>query len=327
MYKLKDFIERKMKMSHIYQPVMIKTLLTNNGIANKNLISKEILAYDFSQVEYYESITNNMVGKVLRSHGVVQKSKDNYILDSYEILSKSEISELISICDSKIQEFIKNRGKTIWEHRRKNRKPVPGSTRYEVLKRAKGKCELCGISKEIKALEVDHIVPKNKGGEDSINNYQALCYTCNSNKGDRDDTDFRNINEIYNLNNSNCIFCNENIKKTIIIENNLSIGFYDKFPVTRNHCLIIPKRHINSYFELTQPEINSIHSIINQLKDKIEAEDKSVKGFNIGINNGEVSGQTIEHCHIHLIPRRKDDIPNPIGGIRNIIPGKGDYTS
>jgi len=78
MYKLKDFIERKMKMSHIYQPVMIKTLLTNNGIANKNLISKEILAYDFSQVEYYESITNNMVGKVLRSHGVVQKSKDNY---------------------------------------------------------------------------------------------------------------------------------------------------------------------------------------------------------------------------------------------------------
>ena len=213
-----------MRMSHIYQPVMIKTLLTNGGKSDKNLIAKKILEYDFSQVEYYENITNNMVGRVLRNHDIVQKNKDNYILKSHKNLSKEEIEEIINLCDSKIQEYIDNRGKKIWEHRRKNRRPVPGSIRYEVLKRANGRCELCGISKDLKALEVDHIVPKNKGGEDSINNYQALCYSCNSNKRDLDDTDFRNLNSIYETRDDNCIFCND-FNDSTILKNQFSSSF------------------------------------------------------------------------------------------------------
>ena len=118
MSDLKKFIESKMRMSHIYQPVMIKTLLKNGGIANKNLIAKKILEYDFSQVEYYEKITNNMVGRVLRNHGIVLKDKNNYILKSHENLSKEEIDEIIKLCDSKIQEYIDDRGKNIWEHRK-----------------------------------------------------------------------------------------------------------------------------------------------------------------------------------------------------------------
>tara|TARA_B100000959_G_scaffold29168_1_gene28044 strand:+ start:246 stop:1241 length:996 start_codon:yes stop_codon:yes gene_type:complete len=324
MSKLKRFIERKMRMSHIYQPVMIKTLLTNDGKADKNLIAKKILEYDFSQVEYYENITNNMVGRVLRNHDIVQKVKGNYILKSYENLNKLDIEEIIKICDSKIHEYIENRGKKIWEHRRRNRKPVPGSTRYEVLKRAHGRCELCGISKDLKALEVDHIIPKNKGGEDSINNYQALCYSCNSNKRDFDDTDFRNSKSFYETRDDNCTFCN-GFKNKTILKNNLAIAFYDKFPVTKGHTLIIPKRHCKIYFDLSQPEINAINSLILELKLILESEDSKIEGFNIGINNGEVAGQTISHCHIHLIPRRKNDVSNPIGGIRNLIPGKGDY--
>jgi len=324
MNELKKFILSKMKMSHIYQPVMIKTLLANGGKADKNLIAKKILEYDFSQVEYYENITNNMVGRVLRNHDIVQKEKDNYILKSHKNLSKAEIEEIINLCNSKIQEHINDRGKKIWEHRRKNRRPVPGSTRYEVLKRANGRCELCGISKDLKALEVDHIVPKNKGGEDSINNYQALCYSCNSNKRDLDDTDFRNLNSIYDTRNDNCIFCND-LNNRKILENNLAIAFYDKFPVTKGHTLIIPKRHCNVYFDLAQPEINAINSLIFKLKGILESEDTKIEGFNIGINNGEIAGQTINHCHIHLIPRRKNDVSNPIGGVTNLIPGQGCY--
>lgn len=74
---------------------------------------------------------------------------------------------------------------------------ISGTIRYEVLKRAKFRCELCGVSAEIKALEVDHIVPRNKGGSDDPSNFQALCYSCNAMKRDRDDTDFRKVVESY----------------------------------------------------------------------------------------------------------------------------------
>jgi len=323
MSKLKDFIEKKMSMSHIYQPVMIKVLLENGGSADKKTIAQNILSYDFSQVEYYEGITNNMVGRVLSKNGVILKDKNNYELKLFESLSSSEIIELISLCDLKITEYIKKRGIKIWEHRRRNRKAVPGSIRYQVLKRADGRCELCGISKEEKALEVDHIVPKNSGGEDTIDNYQALCFSCNANKRDTDDTDFRNLNVKYQARQADCIFCN--MSRKVIVENELSIAFYDKFPVTSKHVLIIPKRHCVDYFELSQPEINAMNRLTHILKDKLKSEDSNITGFNIGFNSGEDAGQTVFHCHMHLIPRRKNDVLNPKGGIRNLMPGKGDY--
>jgi diadenosine tetraphosphate (Ap4A) HIT family hydrolase len=78
-------------------------------------------------------------------------------------------------------------------------------------------------------------------------------------------------------------------------------------------------------FDLYQPELNAIHQLIKQLKDEIPKEDKSVMGFNVGVNDGQVAGQTIFHCHFHLIPRRKNDTDNPRGGIRGVIEGKRIY--
>ena len=95
--------------------------------------------------------------------------------------------------------------------------------------------------------------------------------------------------------------------------------------MTKLHTLIIPKRHVSSYFELGQAEINAINQLIIAAKAEIEKADDTVTGFNIGINNGESAGQTIFHCHIHLIPRRDGDIEDPRGGIRHVIPGKGFY--
>jgi len=312
-----------MRLSHIYQPLMIKTLLENKGVADKSIIAKQFLEYDFSQVEYYEKITNAMPGRILRKHQIVSKEKDAYHLEEFDSLTEDEISELIAICEDKIKEYIEKRGKDIWEHRRRNRRPIRGSVRYEVLKRANGRCELCGISKDEKALEVDHIVPKNTGGEDSINNYQALCFTCNSNKRDTDDTDFRDVNSKYEFRKKSCIFCSPN-RKTII-ENNLAVAFYDKYPVTDLHTLIIPKRHCVDYFELTQAELNAINQLIFELKEILTQKDSTINGFNIGNNCGREAGQTIFHAHIHLIPRRKGDVSNPVGGVRNVIFGKGIY--
>jgi diadenosine tetraphosphate (Ap4A) HIT family hydrolase len=114
-------------------------------------------------------------------------------------------------------------------------------------------------------------------------------------------------------------------KSRIILENDLSYAIFDGYPVTRFHALLIPKRHVRTYFDLSNSERDASHALMIEIKEDILSRDESVEGFNIGINNGEVAGQTIFHCHIHLIPRRRDDVENPRGGIRHVIPGKGDY--
>ena len=321
---LLEFVRDQMRMSHIYQPVMIKALLGNGGRMSTHDIAREILIYDISQIEYYENVVNNMVGRVLRNRGVVEKKKEVYELVAYDLLTDEDRQLIVEECDRKIDAFIQKRGLNVWEHRRKNRRPVPGSIRYEVLKRANFRCELCGISADEKALEVDHITPKNRFGEDSINNYQALCYTCNAQKRDLDDTDFRAIKHDYDLRDPDCVFCTLPPSR-IIFENNLAMAFHDNYPVTKGHILIVPKRHVWEYFDLYQAEINAIHELLLKAKNELLLIDPSITGFNIGTNNGKDAGQTIFHCHVHLIPRRKGDVDNPTGGVRNVIPGKGNY--
>ena len=120
------------------------------------------------------------------------------------------------------------------------------------------------------------------------------------------------------------MFCNLP-KKRIIDESELIYVVKDAYPVTKHHLLFIPKRHTPDYFSLEQPEINSISSLIKEHKEKIMKKDRTVTGFNIGTNNGEDAGQTIFHCHVHMIPRRKGDIKTPRGGIRGVIPSKRSY--
>ena len=126
------------------------------------------------------------------------------------------------------------------------------------------------------------------------------------------------------MENNNCIFCSLE-KNRVIKSNELALAFRDNFPVTELHTLIVPRRHAKDYFELTQEEVAACNNLINQLRLDLMEEDSSIEGFNIGMNAGEVAGQTVFHCHIHLIPRRKGDVENPRGGIRHIIPGKGFY--
>lgn len=321
---LKDFILKKMRMSHIYQPVMLLTLLQAKGECSEEEIARAILAHDQSQIEYYEKITRDMVGRVLRSHKIVEREGKTYRLNDFESQTKDEINSLAVLCEQKLAEYLQRRGEFIWQHRRKSTGYVSGTLKYEVLKRAKFHCDLCGVSAEVRALEVDHIIPKNHGGSDDMSNLQALCYSCNAMKRDRDDTDFRQIRESYQNREKDCLFC-ELSKERKLRENELAYAMYDGFPVTELHTLIVPKRHVESYFELGQAEINACNQLLAEMKSHIETIDKSITGSNIGINNAEDAGQTIFHCHIHLIPRRKRDVEDPRGGVRHIIPGKGFY--
>ena len=124
--------------------------------------------------------------------------------------------------------------------------------------------------------------------------------------------------------NNPCLFCN--IKESgLAKENNLAYASYDTYPVTEGHCLIIPKRHVKDYFDLSNEEIIACNDLIKGIKNEIIKKDSSVKGFNIGSNAGKISGQSILHCHIHLIPRRAGDVENPQGGVRSVIPSKQHY--
>ena len=124
--------------------------------------------------------------------------------------------------------------------------------------------------------------------------------------------------------NNPCLFCN--VKDSgVAYENELAYASYDTYPVSKYHCLIIPKRHIKDFFDLTDDELTDCNLLIKSVKDEILHNDKSVEGFNLGTNIGEVSGQSILHCHFHLIPRRKNDVENPQGGVRSVIPDKQHY--
>ena len=124
--------------------------------------------------------------------------------------------------------------------------------------------------------------------------------------------------------NNPCLFCNSE-KSGCAHENELAYASYDSYPVSEYHCLIIPKRHIKDYFDLSNEELIACHKLIKIVKKEITNKDSSVKGFNLGTNIGKVSGQSILHCHFHLIPRREGDVENPQGGVRSVIPKKQHY--
>ena len=124
--------------------------------------------------------------------------------------------------------------------------------------------------------------------------------------------------------NNPCLFCNAK-ESGIAAENEFAYASYDTYPVSDFHCLIIPKRHVKDYFEMSDEELLACNDLIIKIKNDILAKDKTVKAFNIGTNAGKISGQSIMHCHIHLIPRREGDVENPQGGVRSVIPKKQHY--
>lgn len=120
-----------------------------------------------------------------------------------------------------------------------------------------------------------------------------------------------------------CPFCNIS-KEDILLENEYAIAFFDKFPVSKGHVLIVPKLHKSNYFDLHIVEKIAVFRLLEDVKEALDYMYEP-DGYNIGINVGEAAGQTIPHCHIHVIPRYKGDVEDPTGGVRGVIPNKQKY--
>jgi len=121
-----------------------------------------------------------------------------------------------------------------------------------------------------------------------------------------------------------CLFCNKT-KQKIIFSNKLFFVIRDSYPVTKLHTLIIPNRHVSNFFDLNNSEFSDLNKILKKQRQSLLSLDQKITGFNVGVNVGADAGQSIMHCHIHLIPRRKGDIKNPRGGVRGVIPSKQKY--
>jgi diadenosine tetraphosphate (Ap4A) HIT family hydrolase len=128
-----------------------------------------------------------------------------------------------------------------------------------------------------------------------------------------------------NQNIADCMFCQCKAKGRVVVEYGSVFAILDKYPVTPGHHLVITKRHVRDYFEMSFIEKRDAEALLSLLRKQILKDDPTVQGFNVGMNCGEVAGQTVMHAHIHLIPRRAGDVSKPRGGVRGCVPGKMGY--
>lgn len=199
MADLSNFILTRMSMTEIYQPVILKALIENGGIRTKEQLAETLAEHDVSVVEYYRSILMRWPKITLEKHGVIKYDQKKQLFELIGLPDRAaQRQALITLCDEKINE---------WSEKKRKKGGAlekSASLRYEVLKKANGKCQLCGVPSSLRPLHVDHIIPQSKANKslkvlkdgrlidvNSIDNLQALCFECNCGKRDGDDSDFR----------------------------------------------------------------------------------------------------------------------------------------
>ncbi len=121
-----------------------------------------------------------------------------------------------------------------------------------------------------------------------------------------------------------CVFCEKITKGEALFEDNLWVALEDGFPVSKGHTLIVPKRHVANFFDLTQDEFSSLHAMLERVKERLDSLYKP-DGYNVGVNVGQAAGQSVFHVHVHVIPRYQGDVTNPRGGVRGVIPSRQNY--
>jgi diadenosine tetraphosphate (Ap4A) HIT family hydrolase len=120
-----------------------------------------------------------------------------------------------------------------------------------------------------------------------------------------------------------CPFCPP-LDRPLVAQSDLAVAFRDAYPASPGHTLVIPRRHVESWFDATAAERAAMIALADEIKAALDLE-LSPDGWNLGVNVGRAAGQTVFHLHLHLIPRFDGDVPDPTGGVRHVIPGKGKY--
>jgi len=185
--ELTEFVQTKMQMQHVYQPLVIRHLVESGGTSTVRQLARSLASADLAQITYYEKKLRQMPLKVLKRHGVVEVDGDMVRLNTSR-LALQESLELEVACTKRITEFLKQRGEGAWSGLI-DFSNVSSGVRYQVLKRDRT-CRLCGAGPDDAVLHVDHIIPRSQGGSSDIDNLQVLCQHCNLGKSNLDSTKF-----------------------------------------------------------------------------------------------------------------------------------------
>ena len=288
---LEHFLRKKMRLTHIYQPIMIRTLLQNDDTASTEEIAREFLNHDESQLKYYKNITKRWPHRTLKAHNVISYRKDRYTLLLDEV-TDGQRRRLIELCNLRLEEFI-DRDPWIRTFRELDARSISGSVRYDVLARSRGVCAACG-SKPPGGLHVDHIMPRSLGGKTELDNLQTLCYRCNQGKRNRDDTDFMREWKRLQYRKKGCSMC---APKGAIMCNNLAHAVYADSDI-KLHSLIRPNRHVGSFMEMIPAEKSLCVALAEGVMNHIESRDRSVKEFDVRFD------EPSSHYAINVIPIR-----------------------
>lgn len=292
---LEDFIKNKMRMTHIYQPLMIKTLLESGNTATTEQIARRFLNHDDPELNYYKKITKRWPHITLKKHGIVSYGKDRYTLLLGDVTRRQK-ERLIELCDLRLSEFI-DKDPWIKKFRELDARAASGSIRYDTLARAKGRCAACGIERSRAAFHVDHIVPHSLGGKTVPGNLQALCSQCNQEKRNRDDTDFIRWEKRMQFRRKDCGLCDPGHQ---IMSNMLACAIYD---VHREHAmssLVMPKRHVGAFFEMIPSERNLCLELVRNVQSEIGSMDSSITGFRTSFDS-----DSRDHFRISVVPVRQ----------------------
>ena len=226
------------------------------------------------------------------------------------------------LCERRLQDFVSKRGLGVWDYRLLESDP---GARQPAVRGPEGRqrtLRLCGITKEERPLQVNHIKPRSRGGTNAFENLQALSgrmQPCEKRQGYG--PDFPGGVEDRAV--ADCDFCLPSITGRVIGPR--LRRWRSTFPVTQGHLLVLPRRHTTDMFSMVERERIDANNLLRILRCRIQRDDPTVTGFNIGTNCGEAAGQSVMHAHIHLIPRRRGDVAEPRGGVRGVIPGRMAY--
>ena len=314
--ELCDFVTNRMRMSHIYQPLLIRCLVDAGGSATIRQLAEEFAVNDESEIRRYEKTIRALPLPALTKRSVVNRCDDLVSLSAGR-LTFEQRAEVRSLCEERMASFLKERGLEIWDYRLMD-DPAPTSLRYTVLKAHDRRCALCGATAKEDRLDLGHIRPRSKGGTTSQENLQVLCAKCKDATSNKDATDFRPDPRESDFD-ATCTFCDRSLQDGAVETLGTVLAVQDACPATKGHLLIIPRRHTPDFFSMTEAERHDANTLLRLMRGRLQGEDRTIAGFNVGANCGEAAGQTIPHAHIHLIPRRKGDAKVPKRGVRSVI--------
>ena len=289
---LEKFIKVDMKMTHIYQPIMIKTLLeSKDNKANKEEIARQFLGIDRAQIEYYKKIVGRWPHTTLKNHNIIEYNKkgQEYTLLLDDITNEQR-ERLMELCDLRLKEFI-DKDPAIRRLRELDKRSMSGSIRYDILAKSKGVCVACGVSSLKESIHIDHIIPINAGGKDHPDNMQALCYKCNTQKRDRDDTNFMLWHKRLQFRKPKCDMCTTDVKYDI--ENNLAYCVLSK---ADKPSIVAPKRHVGSFLEMIEAERSLCITLVDRAVNYLKVHNNEIKDVEVAFDIPS------EHYSISIIP-------------------------